>query len=269
MALFKFRKGGDDRSPSPAAAPQSIEAMRKRARHRLVGSAILVLLGVVGLPLVFDNQPRPVKVDIPIEIPDKAKAPSLSGDAAVASKKAAVNTAPASAVPQAPASAAGVVQEQAPSRAVAGAIQAPPALAASVPGAKPAEVKSAEVKPVPTKPAEKFTEKTVEKAVDKAAEKTTEAAKVQALLEGKSADKVASDHGRFVVQFGAFADVKKAHEIRMKVEKAGLKTYSQVVQSAEGKKFRLRVGPFERRADAQKAADKIKTLDLPAAILEL
>lgn len=268
MALFKFRKGGDDRSPSPAAAPQSIEAMRKRARHRLVGSAILVLLGVVGLPLVFDNQPRPVTVDIPIEIPDKAKSPPLSGESTAASKKAAANTAPASAVPQAPASVAGVVQEQAPSRAVAGAIQAPSALAASTPGGKPAEVKTAEVKPVPTKPAEKSTEKTVEKA----AEKTAEAAKVQALLEGKSAAKVSSaagDHGRFVVQFGAFADVKKAHEIRMKVEKAGLKTYSQVVQSAEGKKFRLRVGPFERRADAQKAADKIKTLDLPAAILEL
>jgi DedD protein len=41
------------------------------------------------------------------------------------------------------------------------------------------------------------------------------------------------------------------------------------VQTPEGKKFRVRVGPFERKADAEKAADKIKKLDLPAAILEL
>jgi len=89
------------------------------------------------------------------------------------------------------------------------------------------------------------------------------------LLEGKAADKSASDGARYVVQFGAFTDAAKAHDTRMKVEKSGLKTYAQAVQSPEGKKFRVRVGPFERKADAEKAAEKIKKLDLPAAILEL
>ncbi|WP_413889277.1 hypothetical protein [Candidatus Aalborgicola defluviihabitans] len=70
MAFFKFRKGGDDH-PTPAAAPQSVEAMRTRARHRLIGASVLVLLGVIGFPLLFDSQPRPIAVDIPIEIPDK------------------------------------------------------------------------------------------------------------------------------------------------------------------------------------------------------
>ena len=46
MAFFKFRKGGDEQS-APVAAPESIEALRKRARHRLIGAAVLVLLGVI------------------------------------------------------------------------------------------------------------------------------------------------------------------------------------------------------------------------------
>mgnify|MGYP000561899579 FL=1 len=85
MAFFKFpwpgRKEQDEKPARRARAPQaeSIEAMRRRARHRLIGATVLVLLGVVGFPLLFDTQPRPVPVDIPIEIPDRNKAPALPG----------------------------------------------------------------------------------------------------------------------------------------------------------------------------------------------
>ena len=44
MAFFKFRRGGDEQA-TPQAAPESVEAIRKRARHRLIGAAVLVLLG--------------------------------------------------------------------------------------------------------------------------------------------------------------------------------------------------------------------------------
>ena len=47
MAFFKFRKNADEQHP-PAAAAESVEALRKRARHRLIGAAVLVLLGVIG-----------------------------------------------------------------------------------------------------------------------------------------------------------------------------------------------------------------------------
>ena len=57
MALFKFRKAGDESSAAPRP-PESIEAMRKRARHRLIGAGVLVLIGVVGFPLLFDTQPQ-------------------------------------------------------------------------------------------------------------------------------------------------------------------------------------------------------------------
>ena len=50
------------------------------------GAAVLVLLGVVGFPMLFDTQPRPIPVDVPIEIPDRNKAaplvvPANAGDA--------------------------------------------------------------------------------------------------------------------------------------------------------------------------------------------
>ena len=79
MAFFKLRSQGNEaRAPAATAAPaESIEAMRRRARHRLLGAAVLVLLGVVGFPLLFDTQPRPVAVDIPIEIPDRNKVKPL------------------------------------------------------------------------------------------------------------------------------------------------------------------------------------------------
>ena len=82
MAFFKFRNRGpqanEGRNASAAAAPaESVEAMRRRARHRLLGAAVLVLVGVIGFPLLFDTQPRPVAVDIPIEIPDRNKAKPL------------------------------------------------------------------------------------------------------------------------------------------------------------------------------------------------
>ena len=77
MAFFKFRKGGDG-APAASSKPESVEAMRRRARHRLIGAAVLVLAGVVGFPLLFDTQPRPVAVDIPIEIPDLNKVKPLA-----------------------------------------------------------------------------------------------------------------------------------------------------------------------------------------------
>ena len=82
MAFFKLRfpgqsasTGADALSNSPA---ESVEVIRKRARHRLMGSVILVLGAVVGLPLLFDSQPRPVAIDTPIVIPDRNQAAPLA-----------------------------------------------------------------------------------------------------------------------------------------------------------------------------------------------
>jgi DedD protein len=239
MALFKMRKGGDE-SPATPRQPESVEAMRKRARHRLIGAGVLVLLGVVGFPVLFDTQPRPIAVDIPIEIPDRNKVKPLA--------------APARPVAQAP--------------AVSGPVTAPP-LPAKAEEAPPKAELNAEAKSEP-KPEPKVEAKAEPKPEPKIEAKADNGAKARALLEGKpvNAPAAAAD-GRFVVQVGAFSDVAKAREARQKVERAGLKTYTHVAETKEGKRIRVRVGPFGSRAEADKAADKIKGLDLPAAILTL
>jgi DedD protein len=232
MAFFKSRKGGDE-PQAPARQPESIEAMRRRAKHRLIGASVLVLVGVVGFPILFDTQPRPISVDIPIEIPDRNKVKPL----------AVPTPAPAPAVTQAPPAPAPVAA--APAASVVAKIETP------APAPKP------EAKPEPRQEA-------------KAEPKADEAARAQALLEGKPvATTPVVGEGRFVVQVGAFADVAKAREARTRLEHAGLKTYTQVVETKDGKRIRVRVGPFASKAEADKAADKVKGLDLAAAVLTL
>ena len=240
MAFFKFRKGGDD---SPAAAPQaeSVEALRRRARHRLIGAAVLVLLGVVGFPLLFDTQPRPIAVDIPIQIPDRNSAKPLP--APVSAPRAQASQPATGIAPVAVGAVSTPATEAKPQPAPAESRPAVVAAAPQVTASKPAAA-TAEAAPAKTVPA-------------------------KAEPDAKSKVAVADADGRFVVQVGAFSDVGKARETRLKVEKAGLKTYTHVAETKEGRRIRERVGPFATRAEADKAAGRIKDLDLPAAILTL
>lgn len=270
MAFFKFRKNGAEQS-GPAPAPESLDVLRKRARHRLIGASALVLLGVVGFPLLFDNQPRPVAVDIAIDIPDKAKAPALTAAPASAPAPAAApvaSNAPAAASASSPAASSSMAVGA--GVAAVGAVVSKAAPAAPVSASGPASIApdpKASPKPEPkasAKPEPKATPKPAAKADDKAQSSN----KAQALLEGKDAKANASGK-RYAVQVGAFADDKKAHEVRSTLEKAGIKTYTQVLTTAEGKRTRVRVGPWENKAEADKAAEKIKKLNLSASVLEL
>lgn len=242
MALFKLRKKKVDEPVAAASPAESIEVMRRRARHRLIGAVVLVLAGVIGFPLLFDTQPRPVAVDIPIEIPDRNKVRPLPP-------------------PQAPQASGKVTQEVPVPVPAAPVITESKPEAASAPAAQPAPVeKAAKAEPVPEKKAEA-------KADTRAEAKATEVAKAKALLEGKS---VTADAGsRFVVQVGAFAEKDKARQAQQKLERAGLKNYTNVAETKNGTRIRVRAGPFASRAEADKAAQKIKGLDLPAAVLTL
>ena len=74
---------------------------------------------------------------------------------------------------------------------------------------------------------------------------------------------------RYVVQFGAFADAASAQEARLKAERQGLKTYAQQVDTPQGKRIRVRLGPFTDKAEADKAAAALRKAGLPGAVLTL
>ena len=235
--MLSFLKRKD--SPAPAHAVDeaaSVQAARTRARRRLIGAAVLVGVGIVGFPLLFETQPRPIAVDVPIVIPSRDNAPPLALPPAKTPPPMAQSPAPAPAP-------APVVAEPAPVAA--------PASAAPVAAAPPP--------PPPPRPAPD----------------NSEAQRAQALLEGKpvaaAPAAVASDAkaARFVVQAGAYTDAATLREARQKVEKLGLKTYTQVVETDSGARTRVRVGPFDTREEAEKAAARIKSSGLAANILSL
>jgi DedD protein len=70
--------------PLPAASePASEEAARTQARRRLAGALVLLAVGVIGFPLLFETQPRPLPVDTPMEL----RAPDAAASAALPSSR--------------------------------------------------------------------------------------------------------------------------------------------------------------------------------------
>ncbi len=232
MAFFKFRLPGQATSEpqgntgnSPA---ESVDAMRRRARHRLIGASVLVVLGVVGFPVLFDTQPRPVSVDIAVDIPDRATAKPL------------VDTS----TPKPLSAAAGLDAKEEVVEAkleTKSEVKAEPKVEVKPEAAAAAAVAAAALVP-----------KTEVKAEEKA--------------DAKSEAKAA---GRFVVQAGTFSDEVKLRETRNKLEKAGITTYTQVIEGKDGRRVRVRVGPFTSRDEADKVARKIKQLSLQPQVLTL
>jgi DedD protein len=243
MAFFKFRSS-DPEAQAPAPAVEGLDLLRQRARHRLIGAAVLVLVGIVGFPMVFDSQPRPVALDLPIDIPDKAK-PYVLPPAVVAPADVVLNPAATSI----------------PSKDVA--IDKEVVLSTSKPVNKAVE-----------KSVENSGDKPVDKTLDKGADKdqgmvqetaaSDEAKKARTLLET-----AAAQGARFVVQAGVFPDAGAARDARAKLERAGMKTYTHVADTKDGKRTRVRVGPVATLAEADKLAERIRKLDLPAQVLAL
>ena len=333
MAFFKFRQRGQPSQPEPTrgrgrknepAAPgpqETIDTPRRRARHRLIGAAVLVGLAIIGFPLLFDTQPRPVAVNAPITIPDKDKvAPLRTPDpvpaaASLGEREEMVSgavaprggerTASASAAAVAPARRASAEKPAAPTRdarpdAAAADARAKAEEAARLKAEEAARAKAAQAKREEEAKADqarrdddrsqaqtdaqakreeaaraKREQEARAKRESELRAKREEAARARALLEGRgtpSADKPAAADakgGRFIVQVGAFADDSAVREARQKAERAGVKTYTQTVETSAGKRTRVRAGPFSSREDADKAAGALKKAGLGGSVLSL
>lgn len=74
---------------------------------------------------------------------------------------------------------------------------------------------------------------------------------------------------RYFLQVGAFAEEGNARNALAKLEAIGLPAFTQPVQAGDGRLIRIRVGPFNSKAEAGKAASKIRALDFPVLILKL
>jgi len=269
-----FRQKRDPAPDKPTIEPaDAVQQARTRARQRLIGAIVLLAIGVIGFPLVFETQPRPIPVDIPIEIPRRDALPPLAMPpprpaAARASANETAPTASASAPTAArPAPSPthgndGVITE---SSSDAGRdVTAPRASArASAPVESSRRAASAAVAAASTPAVARAAVAASAPAVARA----DDGARARALLEGRAASAV--EEQRYVVQVGAFADAEAARETRKNVEKLGLKTYTQVAQTSAGSPIRVRVGPFTSRGDAEAALAKAKAAGMNAVLLTL
>lgn len=298
-SLFKRKAARPAAAVEPAADDSAeVQEARARARRRLIGAALLLLAGVVGLPLLFETQPRPLPADIPIEMPRKDGAARTAPLPPLPSGPAAADAAHNAAKPEAtrPAdetAAAGKreydaapvesrVAEAKPEQAAAkpaearGAASRPePRPVAAAPKAVAVEAPAgvAEPKTLTTEPKTVGTESkavgTESKAV--AAESKTAATESNPREQATPASAAASDArgGRFVVQVGAYTDPNTLRDVRAKVEKLGLKTYTQTIETDAGKRTRVRVGPYVTRDEADSASAKLKAAGLPGNVLVL
>jgi DedD protein len=327
MGFLSFLKRGDandsgDRSPpresgrgrarGGAESVDDVQQLRIRARRRLIGAAVLVGVGIIVFPLLFETQPRPIPVDLPIDIPRKDGAAPLTIPAPVAQTaqpgqgagdqgRGIITETPEQAaadraVPPPEAPAEQLARNTTPPAVVPVPVprvepKPEPRAAIAEPAAKP-EAKPAQAaaehkperKPDPkpeTRPERKPEPKPETKPDTKVAAakpdtRATDAARAQALLEGRAPapataakPDAAANGARFIVQVGAYADGKAAQDVRAKVERMGLKTYTQAVDTADGKRIRVRVGPFNSRDEADKVAAKVRGGGLSSAVLTL
>ncbi|KQV54405.1 SPOR domain-containing protein [Duganella sp. Root336D2] len=244
---------------------------KKRARRRLVGAIALALAVAIGLPMLLDSEPKSSVSDIAINMPSKDKpGEPLNGGPAVA-------PAPAIAQPPAPAPATTKPSAAAPSSRTVGPVAAAgssldkgeeivnvPARPAVTEPAKPpkaaepkvakAEVKHPEPKPEPKKPEPKAEAKPAH----------SDDARAMAILEGKPAE--AAPLTKYVIKVGAFAAKDKVDELQRKLGEAGIKSYAQKVNTANGELTSVRVGPFPNKEEAEKVKAKLGKLGLSGSL---
>src|SRR5512138_1525574 len=286
MGLFSFLQRSTAPDSSRAGAPDPVQAARSRARRRLIGAAVLLGVGVIGFPLLFETQPRPIPVDIAIDIPRKDNAPSLPLPPPRT----------ASAAPATARISSGVISEprREPPAASPGASPAPARTEGPARSEAPARTEPPAKSEPRTEPSAR-SETTTSKAAPKPDARSDDGARARALLEGQGASsprkpiavaaaepgKTATDAGaksdgpktdaagRFIVQVGSYGEAGSARDMRQRVDKLGLKSYTQVVDIDGAKRIRVRVGPFAAREDAEKAAGTLKAAGLPAAVMTL
>lgn len=313
MAFFRFQRASktpDGSASADAAAPAadaSIDELRQRARHRLIGTVILVLAAIIVFPLVFDTEQRPVVVDAPVIIADAgdlgAAPAQSSGSAAVTSTPDSARTGgadPAAAPDASPVDASvalspiDAASEPAPDDDP-DAVNALQELEAPITtddlAAGPAKIR---VTPPPQPASEADPRRATPEADspgtalarqpsrDTAAPPSAnanrqqsgdaEAQRALAALQGRGAPATtpapaSSAKEQFVVQVGAFSQQDQVRSARERAGRAGLQTYTQVINTPAGARTRVRVGPFNSRAAAEQARATLAGAGLPGQVL--
>jgi DedD protein len=219
---------------------------QQRARHRLIGAAVLVLIAVIGLPRILDNKPKPVTNDIAVNIVTSLPVPTAEVKTEAKSEEKPKADTP---------------------------VEAPKAAVAPAP-----EVKAE------TKPEVKAESKTESKTETKPATSPSKNSgmglaageEVVAVAPSKAKPDDASNKpsastgsGKFVIQIGAFASEERAKGWIAKLKDQKIPNYVLTKTGSDGTKlFVLRAGPYTDKDAAETAEKKIKAMGLSPRLVE-
>jgi DedD protein len=233
-------------TPSPTPEQQ---ALRRRARRRLVGAIALALLAVVVLPMVFDPEPKRMANNVDIRIPDQNAPLAAVANMAAAPKPEAAPI---------------------PAPAVDASVSAP---AMPMPEAKPTVVpaKAPSTVPAPEHPADKKPALESPKAKPKPQPKLQPENKAKPVAKPAPtvAPKVPADSAvpadkPYFLQLGVFSSEENAKHLVAQAQSAGFK--AAVV--AAGGQFKVRIGPVGDRAKALDYQAKLKSKGLASVLVE-
>lgn len=253
------------RNGSQGGALDPALSQKKRARRRLIGAAALALLAAIVLPLVLDPEPRQAPGEVQVEIPSR--------DVPVAS------LAPAQTGGQSHSAAPDpVAGEQAPALQPAEATPAArsaDAAAAAPPAREPAAGTPARSEPArPTLPSKAPVERSAPAEPPRPTERGPSGeparqtpAPVQAPVAAERPAEQAA--GRFAIQIGAYANANGARTMAERASKAGVRAYTEQINTSAGPRTRVRVGPFADRESAERARGRLTLVGIESSIVTL
>jgi DedD protein len=239
-------RGSVGRRSAQRAAPRSFQRAaeaeelaltedpeQQRARHRLIGAAVLVLIAVVGLPRILDSSPKLAPNDIAINIVTSLPIPGT-------------NSRP---------------EEKAKTEVVAEPLkEAPkPALAPeSKVEVKPEPKAGAKAEPKPT-PAPSKTPGLGLAAGEE----------IIAVPSNSSSNGATNSSGKYVIQIGAFASEERAQGWIAKLKEQKIPNFVLNKNASDGTKlFVLRAGPYSDKDTAEAVEKKIKAMGLSPRLVE-
>ena len=248
----------------PDVPDLAVDELRRRARRRLIGAIILALAAAVLLPLLLENEPKPLGDDVSIQIPPidsgkfinplssgKAQDPKAKGSIAVGKNGTSVVAPPPADAPTMVPPATNLKSSEAEQPTSGTSIALPtPAIAppAVAPESKAAGATTGATD-VKSAPAPKS-----ESTLDRKA-----AAEAGATPEATAKTDAAKNGPAFVVQVAAFSDRYGARSLVAKLKRDGFPGYTEVVTTDKGTTLhRVRVGPYASREAAATAQAKLK-----------
>lgn len=206
----------------------------QKARHRLLGAVVLVLVAVIGLPKIFDAQPKKITNDVVLQMVASVVEPTkdIQVNSADKSKEnSEIATKNKKEVPAAKSTDKNIANEQINKDS----------------SAKP-ETKNIE---------EPITEK---KSLDKSLERGEE------VIEEVKTKKATSV--KYVLNVGAFSTMEKVKKLAARLKEQKISSYSLERKKDDVTLYLLRAGPFIDKAEAESAEKKIKAMGLTPKLVE-